>query len=153
MKALTITQPWASAIVLGLKTIETRSWTTSYRGEIAIHAAKGYPAYAREFAEDELVEGRGLANPPLGAVIAVARLAAVKRAEDLLAEWGTDPRWTLEKMYGHYAPKCYGWVLEDVRPLVEPIACKGALGVWMLPANVASRVRQRIPTVTAEVPA
>lgn len=38
MKALTIRQPWASLIAHGVKTIETRSWRTHYRGPIAIHA-------------------------------------------------------------------------------------------------------------------
>lgn len=40
MKALTIRQPWASLIAEGVKTIETRSWSTKYRGPIAIHAGK-----------------------------------------------------------------------------------------------------------------
>ena len=39
MKALTIWQPWASLLVSGQKKYETRSWATSYRGPIAIHAA------------------------------------------------------------------------------------------------------------------
>ena len=38
MKALTIQQPWASVITMGVKTIETRSWSTKYRGPLAIHA-------------------------------------------------------------------------------------------------------------------
>jgi len=40
MKALSLWQPWASAIALGSKRIETRGWATSYRGPLAIHAAK-----------------------------------------------------------------------------------------------------------------
>ncbi len=40
MKALTLHQPWASLIAEGVKTIETRSWSTKYRGPMAIHAAK-----------------------------------------------------------------------------------------------------------------
>lgn len=40
MKALTLHQPWASLIALGVKTIETRSWSTKYRGPLAIHAGK-----------------------------------------------------------------------------------------------------------------
>jgi hypothetical protein len=40
MKALTLYQPWASLIQLNIKTIETRSWATKYRGPLAIHAAK-----------------------------------------------------------------------------------------------------------------
>lgn len=40
MKALSLWQPHASAIMLGLKIYETRGWDTSYRGPLAIHAAK-----------------------------------------------------------------------------------------------------------------
>ena len=39
MKAITIWQPWASLLPLNIKLFETRSWATSYRGPIAIHAA------------------------------------------------------------------------------------------------------------------
>jgi activating signal cointegrator 1 len=41
MKAITITQPWATLVAIGAKRIETRSWSTNYRGPLAIHAA-GY---------------------------------------------------------------------------------------------------------------
>lgn len=40
MKALTIRQPWAALITSNIKTIETRTWTTKYRGPLAIHAGK-----------------------------------------------------------------------------------------------------------------
>ena len=36
MKALSLYQPWATAIALGSKRIETRGWPTSYRGPLAI---------------------------------------------------------------------------------------------------------------------
>ena len=42
MKALSLWQPWASAIACGSKTVETRSWSTKYRGPLAIHAAKRF---------------------------------------------------------------------------------------------------------------
>lgn len=38
MRALTIHGPWAWAIAAGHKTVENRSWTTNYRGTLAIHA-------------------------------------------------------------------------------------------------------------------
>ncbi len=44
MKVLTLHQPWASLVALGVKTIETRSWSTSYRGPLAIHAGSRRPA-------------------------------------------------------------------------------------------------------------
>lgn len=40
MKALSIKQPWASLIALGLKDVENRTWPTHYRGRILIHASK-----------------------------------------------------------------------------------------------------------------
>jgi len=43
IKALTLWQPWASLIALGIKFIETRSWSTKYRGPLAIHAGMKLP--------------------------------------------------------------------------------------------------------------
>lgn len=40
MKAISLWQPWASLVPAGAKPVETRSWSTSYRGPLAIHAAK-----------------------------------------------------------------------------------------------------------------
>lgn len=61
MKALTLHQPWASFVALGMKTIETRSWSTSYRGPLAIHAGVHRPEL--EMLEDglagELYDGDG----------------------------------------------------------------------------------------------
>lgn len=47
LKALTLTQPWASLVAIGAKEIETRSWTTRHRGWLAIHAAAGWDAAAK----------------------------------------------------------------------------------------------------------
>lgn len=38
MKTLSVRQPWANLICLGIKDIENRSRRTNYRGEILIHA-------------------------------------------------------------------------------------------------------------------
>src|SRR5262245_15321972 len=38
MKALTVLQPWAWAIIHGPKRIENRVWRTNHRGPLAIHA-------------------------------------------------------------------------------------------------------------------
>lgn len=39
MKVLSLTEPYATLIKMGMKTIETRSWKTNYRGELYIHAS------------------------------------------------------------------------------------------------------------------
>lgn len=90
MKALTIRQPWASLIALGIKTIETRSWQTRYRGPIAIHAGAGSPAgkpwrgWTREAAWcPDLWRAAGFdpegpaPGVPLGAIVATATLIDV----------------------------------------------------------------------------
>ncbi len=48
MKVLTLHQPWASLVALGVKTIETRSWSTAYRGPLAIHAGVKPPCGYRD---------------------------------------------------------------------------------------------------------
>ena len=40
MRALSLWQPHAQAVALGIKPFETRGWSTDYRGPLAIHAAK-----------------------------------------------------------------------------------------------------------------
>src|SRR5262245_56805148 len=37
---LSVRQPWAALLVAGLKTVEVRTWPTSRRGRILIHAGK-----------------------------------------------------------------------------------------------------------------
>jgi hypothetical protein len=48
MKVILIRQPYASLICWGIKTIENRTWDTSYRGRLLIHAS-GKPLIWPEF--------------------------------------------------------------------------------------------------------
>jgi hypothetical protein len=41
VKILSVWGPWAQLLVLGIKDVENRGWSTSYRGPLAIHASKG----------------------------------------------------------------------------------------------------------------
>jgi hypothetical protein len=44
MKAVTVFQPYAWLLVMGIKPIENRTWRTRHRGPLLIHAgAKWYP--------------------------------------------------------------------------------------------------------------
>jgi len=36
----------------------------------------------------------------------------------------------LERHLGDFTPGRYAWFLTDIRPLPEPIFCKGARGLW-----------------------
>lgn len=143
MKALSLTQPWATAIALGVKQYETRSWSTSFRGVIAIHASKGFPKWAREFASMELTLGRLPARLPLGAIVAVARIVGVFRVEEVAPQVSA-----IERLYGDYSAGRYAWQLGDVRALIEPVACVGALSLWTVPTEVESRLEYAAPVAT-----
>lgn len=45
-RAITLQQPWASLVTIGAKTIETRSWSTRYRGPLLVHAGKVRPNFS-----------------------------------------------------------------------------------------------------------
>lgn len=138
MKALTLTQPWAALLAIGEKRFETRSWGTSYRGPLAIHAAKGLPAWAREvFYEGPFREvlhrhyGPGYLDrleAQRGCVIATCRLGDVVRMNQRLIEQQTPQ----ELEFGDWSPGRFAWSIDDVRPLPSPMAERGALGLWEL---------------------
>lgn len=135
IKAISLWQPWATLIALGVKTFETRSWPTSYRGLLVIHAAKTRSELdiCTESPFREALSRGGYestANLPLGAAVCVARLVAVYRTEQIVREIST-----LERAFGNYQPGRYAWKLEQVRRFEDAIPARGAQGLWdwMLP--------------------
>lgn len=131
MKALSLIQPWATGIVVGNKRIETRSWKTAFRGRIAIHASKGFPGWARDFAETEVALRRIPSRLPFSQIIGFASIIGMRRTEELAPEISP-----LERLYGDYTPGRWGWLLDDIIPLDLPIFCKGALGLWDVPEHL-----------------
>jgi hypothetical protein len=142
IKALTILQPWASAIACGAKRIETRSWATKYRGLLLIHAGKGQPPQPIFV---EACRAAGLrSNPgescclPLGALIAVAELVdclpTMHLARNGVFFTGrpdvTGRMTDQERALGNYIPDRYGWVLANVRRLPTPIPYRGRQGLF-----------------------
>ncbi|MGB2625837.1 MAG: hypothetical protein WAK20_03555 [Candidatus Acidiferrum sp.] len=139
MKALSLTQPWATAIAVGQKQFETRSWPTKFRGEVCIHAAKGYPKFAREFASEEAefndktICTVDWENLPLGKIICVASLVGCYHAETL-----TPSR--LESHWGDFSIGRFAFKLENVRVLKTPVPAVGHLGFWPVPHDLANEV-------------
>lgn len=136
MKALTICQPWAWAIVHGPKRIENRTWPTNYRGTILIHAGKsrGRLATALPF-----LRSLGL-DPPedltYAAIVGLAELVDVRPVELV------DQCAASQRTHGNFAEGPLCWLLEDVRAL-EPIPCRGKLGLWIPPAEIVAAVERQ----------
>lgn len=132
MKALSLTQPWATLVAIGAKKIETRSWNTAYRGELAIHASKGMPREAIRCVTAEpfwsaLSHYLAQNEMPRGAVVATARLIDVVPCDKYLRVAGISSN---EQAFGDFSPGRFAWFLEDVAALPEPVPARGSLGLW-----------------------
>src|SRR5690349_2749355 len=103
MKALSLMQPWATLVVLGAKQLETRSWTTAYRGPLLIHASRSKAGKEVAALPSFLKYIPDFTALPFGAVIGQAELVDVVRTESLGLTEGELGRLTLEeKAFGDY---------------------------------------------------
>jgi hypothetical protein len=125
MKAISIQQPWAWAILHAGKDVENRSWSTTYRGLVAVHATrmqedwqlpKGVPTPA----DQEMV---------LRAVVGVVEIADVLTRSS--SKWFIGP---------------FGFLLRNPRPLAKPVSCPGNQRIWELPPSVARAVDAQLAT-------
>lgn len=166
MKCLTLTEPWASLVACGAKTIETRDWYTSHRGQLAIHAAKGMTGNDLDAAiySDEVFRAlpetrnwwryrpkvKDAFTGTRGQVIAFTEVldciptheVGFRGSECELFTNGayrheTDRR---EQAFGNFALGRWAWILGDVYRLRDPIPATGALGLWefALPDDAAT---------------
>jgi len=119
MKALTIWEPWATLIAKSIKKVETRSWTTKYRGDLAIHAAKRNPADLEIVRQYDL--GRSMRR---GEIVCVAMLYDVWPVEMIRRR--LDER---EIELGDYSDGRYAFMLKNIRPVV-PTRARGQQGFW-----------------------
>lgn len=146
--ALTMTQPWAQFVAVGEKYVETRPWSTGYRGPLAIHSAKSWPEKDRQWCFNEVIPraicmktGRtNLSHFDRGSVIAIVRLHACVPTSRVytLGRRGIeyDPETDAlyidhqERALGNFVPKRWAWLLTDRYELPEAIPARGMLGLW-----------------------
>lgn len=122
MKAISIQQPWAELIVRGIKDIENRTWTTTYRGPLAIHAGLKPRPSANLERWTEVMEGRPAVRAilesdgkqfPRGGLVGVV---------DLVEIWSDhDSPWAVEDQFH--------WEFKSPRRC-KFVPMKGNLGLW-----------------------
>ncbi len=151
MKALSLRQPWAWAVVHGGKTIESRRWTTRFRGPFLIHAAKGMTRTEYLEATDFILDAKGLRWDsdfvPMGSTLERGGIIGRARLVDVVP-----PCVPVEFVGGECAcarapwhmGRQYGFVLEDVEPLPF-FACRGELGFFEVayPFPLAGEMRTK----------
>lgn len=85
----------------------------------------------------------------LGAVLAVATVAECHHSEDCMLPASVVPACGRTGCSPWAARGQYHWVLADVRPLPEPVACNGKLNLWKLPEDVERAVREQLEAIGA----
>ena len=155
MKAISVKQPWAWAIVHGAKTIENRTQVWNYRGPLAIAASKTWsnegfadPRVREAFAAQhpELVgsgaEAQARALFPQGVIIGVVELVDCHVADGAACctPWG-------DQRGGVFASAraITHLVLQHPQPLRTPVPVRGALQLWNVPEPVLSAVTDQLP--------
>lgn len=127
MKVLSLMEPWGSLIKEKVKYVETRSWKTSYRGELYIHTSlKKIPKKDERI--QNLVNLLQDKNIKYGYIIAKCKLVdCIYMDEEFINKIKKEN--STEYMCGEYAVGRYAWILEDIEE-IEPIQAKGHLGIW-----------------------
>lgn len=135
VKAISLWQPWASAIAYGAKLVETRSWKTTHRGLLLIHAARSKDGRDWDGAIRPYLSGvPEYSELPFGAIVAVAELVTCLPTTSLRSDLSDR-----ELALGDYSAGRYGWILRKVRR-IEPIPYKGKQGLFEVPHDVVKAI-------------
>lgn len=136
MKIISIRQPWAALIITGgtdvetgaieLKDIENRTWATTYRGPVLIHASQR-PDNITPAEIEKRFGVRLMSDQKLGGVVGVVDLVDCVRPHA--------SRW--------YASGHFAFVLANARPLPF-VRWKGALSLRVAPADLLALIEVQI---------
>lgn len=159
VRLLSMWEPWSTLVGLGAKKIETRNFSTPYRGLVAIHSTRNfegdgmdcsmqptfiaalYPTYGPcQIADWRTVLAASL---PFSRVHAVGVLADCMRSEDIFRAYPTLDSGG-ERAFGNYSPYRYGWVFSAVFRLKAPIFMRGCQGMRPLEPVAATKVIAQI---------
>lgn len=125
MKAVSIHQPWAWAILEAKplpKDIENRTWKSQYKGTLYIHAG-GSKASMRYLSFVKRLAHNVPDDFTFGAI--VGRVELVDYIRDSKSPWAEDD---------------WHWVLSNPESIATPIPCKGALSLWTPPMEIQEQI-------------
>ena len=136
MKALTLTEPWATLMALHEKTVETRSWKLPafmIGQKIAVHSGKRFPGWAKELCFEEpfysslrTPDGK-YSYPELstGSILCIVKFIGCRFTQDIRGQLTKK-----EIAFGDYGDGRFAWFTEFVERLEKPVPAIGRLGFW-----------------------
>lgn len=134
MKALSIRQPWAWAIIRGFKPWENRTWNSNFCGMFAVHASLTFDHGGyRWICANHKMLGIDVADIP----------AAADFVRGEIVGFATMDGCVKVDKYNEKEPWLFGPVgfkISEPMELIEPIKCKGALNFFYLPKRVDKMV-------------
>jgi len=143
LRALTLRQPWAWAIAHAGKDVENRTWGTSWRGLVGIHAGLALDEHGSH--DQRVLAARtalGLdiarhwpAQEPRGAFVAVGQLVGVHLAYGGCCDSPWGQRWAHDT-----ARQVRHLELAEVHALPHPIEATGRQGLWDPGAHLARKL-------------
>jgi hypothetical protein len=154
IRGITLHEPWATLVAIGLKKFETRSWATTYRGKLLIHAAtrkadvnpfrglyvyKGWEELSNQEKHGYTVcaEINKRIPPTFGCVVAIAELTnclkmrSVGDGSPIDSGITIEEQTKIERATGDWKSGRYAWKLENIQMLEIPIPYKGKQGLWI----------------------
>jgi len=146
--ALSLWDPWGTAMMLGLKHVETRGWYCQYRGPLVIHVARSRDA-VDHIQRSPLWQylaptGYGTVKPwPLGCAVAVVEVIDCQPVQQLAPTLSP-----MELAFGDYrqfgddGKQRYGIITTHLIPFEKPIPWKGAQGFWNYTGPLPEGVRR-----------
>jgi hypothetical protein len=135
MKAISLQQPWAGLLVLGIKEFETRSWNTKFRGEIAVHASAKIPKEGETLLQwlgENIPDFKpGESNHTIctmrGVILGTVVVTDTFSTNDVDQPVEVEE---IQEMFGDFSPNRYFWLCEHPDLFENPIPAKGALSIW-----------------------
>jgi len=132
MKVISLWNPWAALVCLGIKKFETRSWVIKHRGPMLIHAAKRWDKPQRQLVETLERHLSAKEHQKLsancenrGAIIGMVEVVACLRTEVV-----RDRIDLKEALTGDFSNYRYAWALKNPILFDNPIEEIGKQRFW-----------------------
>lgn len=140
-RAISLHQPWATAMALGHKQNETRNRLTHVRGDVVICSAQRKPTQLERVIMADLIGW--YYDYPIGCALCVVDIHACIASENFSGQRGLSIA-MIEKGLGDYSPGRFAWRSRNLRRLATPVPVSGKQGFFFITGAAAEAIQKQI---------